>query len=417
MRSAPATCSASPTGSPPALAEDHFTAPEHLARAKIDTIRLTARQLLLIDAQRRAWEKRMGELLLGTPGQPRGGPAGASVSWRRDLPELSRPRSPSRRQDRRRDRRAHRAVHHAELTAMLCRARPGHPPLRQAGPGRGPPARLQPLPGRRGAQVGVRQPAPLRLGQGVLRRPARPRQEPPRGPASPRQPLARSPLALPHPRRALRRDRPHRQPQPGPRRDHSTSSLTFHAASRSSDSRAWRQRVDRGCLHLDGDLSRQDRGTYRKDDELDLSCRAPPFHNTDRPGKTPAPIRRPGKVVDPLYWILCCVRDRHLISKVLIVCQPPVRENSLWGGFAQAAYSILLLRESLSPHRLHCQDCACRCARSLHVCPILELETSEVGTSIILSRQQSGVFTYELAIYRLLRLHKLSIFWVYRTWP
>ena len=52
-----------------ALAEDHFTAPEHLVRAKIDTIRLTARQLLLIDAQRRAWEKQMGELLLGTPGQ------------------------------------------------------------------------------------------------------------------------------------------------------------------------------------------------------------------------------------------------------------------------------------------------------------------------------------------------------------
>jgi hypothetical protein len=48
-----------------ALAEDQFTAPEHLVRAKVDTIRLTARQLLLIDAQRRAWEKRMGELLLG----------------------------------------------------------------------------------------------------------------------------------------------------------------------------------------------------------------------------------------------------------------------------------------------------------------------------------------------------------------
>jgi transposase len=48
-----------------ALAEDHFTAPEHLVRAKVDTIRLTARQLLLIDAQRRTWEKRMGELLLG----------------------------------------------------------------------------------------------------------------------------------------------------------------------------------------------------------------------------------------------------------------------------------------------------------------------------------------------------------------
>ena len=53
-----------------AMAEDHFTAPEHLVRAKVDTIRLLARQLLLIDAQRRVWEKRMGELLLGASGQP-----------------------------------------------------------------------------------------------------------------------------------------------------------------------------------------------------------------------------------------------------------------------------------------------------------------------------------------------------------
>jgi transposase len=51
-----------------ALAGDHFTAPEHLIRAKTDTIRLTARQLLLLDAQRKAWEKQMGELLLGAPG-------------------------------------------------------------------------------------------------------------------------------------------------------------------------------------------------------------------------------------------------------------------------------------------------------------------------------------------------------------
>lgn len=53
-----------------ALAEDHFTAPAHLAAAKADTIRLLARQLLLIDAQRKTWEKRMGQLLLGTPGGP-----------------------------------------------------------------------------------------------------------------------------------------------------------------------------------------------------------------------------------------------------------------------------------------------------------------------------------------------------------
>jgi transposase len=53
-----------------AMAEDHFTAPAHLAAAKADTIRLLARQLLLIDAQRKAWEKRMGQLLLGTPASP-----------------------------------------------------------------------------------------------------------------------------------------------------------------------------------------------------------------------------------------------------------------------------------------------------------------------------------------------------------
>ena len=53
-----------------ALAEDHFTAPAHLARAKAGTIRLLARQLLLIDAQRKAREKQMGQLLPGPPASP-----------------------------------------------------------------------------------------------------------------------------------------------------------------------------------------------------------------------------------------------------------------------------------------------------------------------------------------------------------
>ena len=48
-----------------ALAGEQFVAPAHLVRAKVDTIRLAAAQLLLIGAQRRAWERRMGELLLG----------------------------------------------------------------------------------------------------------------------------------------------------------------------------------------------------------------------------------------------------------------------------------------------------------------------------------------------------------------
>jgi transposase len=50
-----------------ALGTDHFAPRDYLVRAKADTIRLAAIQLLAIGAQRRAWERRMGELLLGAP--------------------------------------------------------------------------------------------------------------------------------------------------------------------------------------------------------------------------------------------------------------------------------------------------------------------------------------------------------------
>lgn len=50
-----------------ALAENHFVARDWLVRAKADTIRLLATQLLALGAQRRNWERRMGELLLGAP--------------------------------------------------------------------------------------------------------------------------------------------------------------------------------------------------------------------------------------------------------------------------------------------------------------------------------------------------------------
>ncbi len=50
-----------------ALDGDHFRPRAYLVRAKADTIRLTASQLLAIGRQRRAWERRMGELLLGAP--------------------------------------------------------------------------------------------------------------------------------------------------------------------------------------------------------------------------------------------------------------------------------------------------------------------------------------------------------------
>lgn len=50
-----------------ALDADNFVAKDWLVRAKADTIRLAATQLLTLGAQRRTWERRMGELLLGAP--------------------------------------------------------------------------------------------------------------------------------------------------------------------------------------------------------------------------------------------------------------------------------------------------------------------------------------------------------------
>lgn len=50
-----------------ALAGEQFVAREWLVRAKADTIALGASQLLALGAQRRRWERRMGELLLGAP--------------------------------------------------------------------------------------------------------------------------------------------------------------------------------------------------------------------------------------------------------------------------------------------------------------------------------------------------------------
>ncbi|HEY2504890.1 MAG TPA: transposase [Streptosporangiaceae bacterium] len=50
-----------------AMAAPRLAVHPELARAKAGTIRLAVTQLLAIRAQRRAWQKRMGELLLGAP--------------------------------------------------------------------------------------------------------------------------------------------------------------------------------------------------------------------------------------------------------------------------------------------------------------------------------------------------------------
>jgi len=65
-------------------ADNNFVARDWLVRAKADTIRLLATQLLALGTQRRAWERRMGELLLGAPRrgrthQPNDGDQGPAV--------------------------------------------------------------------------------------------------------------------------------------------------------------------------------------------------------------------------------------------------------------------------------------------------------------------------------------------------
>lgn len=50
-----------------ALAAEHFVARDYLVWTKADTIRLAPTQLLAMGVQRRAWERRMGELLLRAP--------------------------------------------------------------------------------------------------------------------------------------------------------------------------------------------------------------------------------------------------------------------------------------------------------------------------------------------------------------
>ena len=68
-----------------ALTGDQFIPRDYLVRAKADTIRLAATQLLAIATQRRAWERRMGELLWGAPR------AGRATQPREDQPGQALP--------------------------------------------------------------------------------------------------------------------------------------------------------------------------------------------------------------------------------------------------------------------------------------------------------------------------------------
>jgi hypothetical protein len=173
-----------------ALAGEHFTPRGYLVRAKEGTIRLTAALLLAIGAQRRAWERRMGKLLLGAPRrgrakQPREDELGEAVPGGEvylSFPGLG-------------DRLAARVA--GEIGAIATFETPnalqmlrgqgaGHQAQRQKRARRRGPARLQRSSARCDPAVGVLQPAQLAVGASLLRRPASARQGPPRRPAGTR---------------------------------------------------------------------------------------------------------------------------------------------------------------------------------------------------------------------------------------
>jgi transposase len=62
-----------------ALGSSQFVARPYLVRAKADSIRLAATQLLALGAQRRAWERRMGRLLAELPARGTEGEQGQAV--------------------------------------------------------------------------------------------------------------------------------------------------------------------------------------------------------------------------------------------------------------------------------------------------------------------------------------------------
>jgi hypothetical protein len=146
---------------------------DYLVRAKAATIRLAAVQLLALHAARRAWEQRMGELLLGAPRtgractakDPDPGKAFPGGEIYLSFPGLG-------------DRLAAWVAgeigdHIEQFTApnglqMLRRPSPGHPALRQERFRRRLPAGAQPISRRRRPSVGILQPAAERLGPGIL---------------------------------------------------------------------------------------------------------------------------------------------------------------------------------------------------------------------------------------------------------
>ena len=203
------------------MAAPRLAARPELARAKAGAIRLAAAQLLAIRAQRREWERRMGELLLGaprhgqdkTPKDPAPGKAFPGGEIYLSMPGLG-------------DRLAARIAgeigeHPGQFTtpnALQCYA------------GRAPVTRRS---GRSEFTIARRLACNRHLGEAVqqwafcsLSRSGWAREfydakiaagdTSPRRAAQARQPLARGPVALPGQGRLLRRGHPRGQPEPIP---------------------------------------------------------------------------------------------------------------------------------------------------------------------------------------------------------
>jgi hypothetical protein len=208
-----------------ALAKTHFSAPSYLVRAKADAIRLAAAQLLLIGAQRRAWERRMGELLLGgrrrgkakKPREDERGQAFPGGEIYLNFPGLG---------DRLAARIAGEIGDHFEQfetpSSLQCYA--GKAPVTRCS-GKTKLVVAHRLACNRHLANAVQEWAFASLLRsewpGSSTTNSAPRERANKRPSSSRQPVAGGPLALPAQGRALRRSRPCRHPEPRPRKGRS----------------------------------------------------------------------------------------------------------------------------------------------------------------------------------------------------
>ena len=204
-----------------ALSAEQLPVKDYLVRAKETTIALTATPLLALRQARKAWERRMGELLLGSPRYGRAKQP-KDPDPRKAIPSgdiyLSLP-GPG---DRLAARIAGEIGDHIEQfdtpNGLQCYAGTA-PVTRRSGRSELVAARRlgpQSLSRHRRTSTGLLQPDQIALDTPVPRHQNHSRQSTPQRAARPGQPMAGNPVAQPHPKHPLQRNHSHSQPTTGP---------------------------------------------------------------------------------------------------------------------------------------------------------------------------------------------------------